>query len=300
VSKPTVDFGQSARARLLAVANRQGVQLEYVLLRYAFERFLYRLGESAYANRFILKGASAFAVWVGPFCRVTRDADFEVFGDASTEALLAAFKEICAVAHPEDGIAFDLSSFAATVIKKEDKYPGVRVTFSASIGGARVGLQCDVVCGDSVYPLAETTDYPVLLNNAPPRVRVYPRYTVVAEKFQVMVVRGLLNSRLKDYYDLWLLTERFDFDLQLLRTAVERTFARRGTAMPNAMPDSLTAAFSDIPTKRTQWRAFLRKANLDALDFGAVVSRLAEFLSPIVESVENDLVWRCSETEWGC
>lgn len=191
-----------------------------------------------------------------------------------------------------------MSSFAATVIKKEDSYPGVRVTFSASIGGARVGLQCDVVCGDIVYPLAETTDYPVLLNNAPPRVRVYPRYTVVAEKFQVMVARGLLNSRLKDYYDLWLLTERFDFDLQLLRTAVDRTFARRRTAVPNAMPDSLTAAFSDIPTKRTQWRAFLRKANLDALDFGVVVLRLAEFLSPIVKGVEKDLVWRCSETKW--
>lgn len=298
MSKSTVDFGRSARARLLAVANRQGVQLEYLLLRYAFERFLYRLGESAYVDRFVLKGASAFSVWLGPFCRVTRDADFEVFGDASSEALLSAFREVCSIVHPEDGVEFDLSSFAASAIKKEDKYPGVRVTFTARIGGARVRLQFDVGGGDSVYPPAETMDYPVLLGNAVPRVRVYPRYTVVSEKFHVMVARGLLNSRLKDYYDLWLLSERFDFDLRLLRTAVVRTFARRDTAVPNRLPDSLALAFSESQTKQTQWRAFLRKANLEFLDLDVVVRRLAAFLSPIVEGDERDSVWRCSEGKW--
>lgn len=135
---------------------------------------------------------------------------------------------------------FGESSFASSEIKKEDKYPGVRVTFLAYIGGARVNLQCDIGSGDSVYPSAELMEYPVLLNGKVSQVRVYPRYTVVAEKFQVMVARGLLNSRLKDYYDLWLLTERFDFDRTILRTAVERTFARRETAIPHALPDALT------------------------------------------------------------
>ena len=299
MKKATTNFGHSVRTRLLAVANERGVQLEYVLLRYAFERFLYRLGRSAYANRFVLKGASAFAVWVGPFCRVTRDADLEAFGDVSAETLLAAFKDICAIGCPEDGVEFEPSSFVATEIKKEDAYPGVRITFLAYIGGARVNLQCDVGSGDSVYPSAELTEYPVLLNGEAPRVRVYPRYTVVAEKFQVMVARGLLNSRLKDYYDLWLLSERFDFDRNILQTAVERTFARRETVIPHVLPDALTVAFSEHPMKRSQWRAFLRKTGVEFIELPVVIERLAEFLTPVLNDDESVAVWRQSLKKWG-
>jgi len=298
MKKQMTNFGHSVRTRLLAIANERGVQLEYVLLRYAFERFLYRLGESAYANRFVLKGASAFAVWVGPFCRVTRDADLEAFGDVSAEALMAAFRDICAISCPEDGVEFDLSSLASSEIKKEDKYPGVRVTFLAYIGGARVNLQCDVGSGDSVYPNAELSEYPVLLNGMVPQIRVYPRYTVVAEKFQVMVARGLLNSRLKDYYDLWLLTGRFDFDRVILRTAVERTFARRETVMPQLLPDALTAAFSQNLMKQSQWRAFLRKTGLEFVELSVVVERLAEFLTPVLNDDGSNAIWRQSSKRW--
>jgi len=300
MKNPTTNFGHSVRTRLLAIANERGVQLEYVLLRYAFERFLYRLGQSAYANRFVLKGASAFAVWVGPFCRVTRDADLEAFGDVSAGALQTAFRDVCAINCPEDGVEFDLSSFASAEIKKEDKYPGVRVTFLAYIGGARVNLQCDVGSGDSVYPSAELSEYPVLLNGAVPRVRVYPRYTVVAEKFQVMVARGLLNSRLKDYYDLWLLTECFDFDKEILRGAVERTFARRETIIPPVLPESLTKSFFENPMKQSQWRAFLRKTGLGPIELSAVVERLAEFLEPVIGDDDgNNATWQKFLKRWG-
>lgn len=298
MKKPLTNYGHSVRVRLLTLANERGVQLEYVLLRYAFERFLYRLGESAQANRFVLKGASAFAVWAGPFCRVTRDADLEALGDMSAEALISAFKEICTIFCPEDGVEFDMESFAASEIKKEDKYPGIRVTFQAHIGGARVNLQCDVGCGDSVYPSAEVVEYPALLGGDAPQVRVYPRYTVVAEKFQVMVARGLLNSRLKDYYDLWLLTERFDFDRMILRTAIERTFARRETVIPIAMPEALTTAFSENPMKQSQWRAFLRKTNIEFVNLSEVVDRLVQFLAPTLSDAENAMVWRCSQKDW--
>lgn len=281
MKRQKTNFGHSVRTRLLALANRQGVQLEYVLLRYAFERFLYRLGQSTFANRFVLKGASAFAVWIGPFCRVTRDADLEAFGEVSADALVSMFKEVCAIPFPEDGVEFDLSSFIASEIKKEDKYPGVRVTFCASIGGARVNLQCDVGFGDSVYPTAETMRYPALLDAPAPHVKVYPRYTVVAEKFQVMVSRGLLNSRLKDYYDLWVLSNNFEFDQSMLRIAVERTFGRRDTAVPTSVPEALTTAFSDDPIKQTQWRAFLKKSGIEFVELSAVVERLREFLAPI-------------------
>ena len=298
MKKPTVNFGHSARVRLLAVANERGVQLEYVLLRYAFERFLYRLGVSAYSNRLVLKGASAFAVWIGPFVRVTRDADLEAFGEVSPESLLAMFKEICAISYPEDGVEFDLSSFVTEAIRKEDKYPGVRVMFLARIGGARVNLQCDVGSGDSVYPSAEIAEYPALLKGAAPQVRIYPRYTVVAEKFQVMVVRGLLNSRLKDYHDLWLLSKNFDFDRLMLRTAIERTFARRETSVPLELPEALSALFYGNMMKQSQWRAFLNRAGIEFTELQVVVRWLAEFLSGILKEDFGDAVWCHNPGKW--
>ena len=300
MKKATTNFGHSVRARLLAIANRHGIQLEYVLLRYAFERFLYRLGRSGHVNRFVLKGASAFAVWNGPFCRVTRDADLEAFGDASESSLVEAFKEICEIPCPEDVVDFDLASFATEEIKKEDKYPGMRVKFVAHIGSARVNLQCDIGFGDSVYPAAEILDYPALLGGETPRVRVYPRYTVVSEKFQVMVSRGLLNSRLKDYYDIWLLSECFDFDLSLLRTAVKNTFERRQTAVPKGLPNALTSTFSEDPAKQLQWRAFLRRSGLVQTSLSAVVEQIAELIKPVLQCDMPSQTWKCAVKRWEC
>ncbi|MCQ2394296.1 MAG: nucleotidyl transferase AbiEii/AbiGii toxin family protein [Kiritimatiellae bacterium] len=301
MKRKIVNFGQSVRERLLTIARERNIQLEYLLLRYAFERFLYRLGKSDYSERFILKGASAFSIWMGPFCRVTRDADMESFGDSSPDAVIGAFKSICTVSCPEDAVEFDLDSFTSEDIKEDDKYPGLRVSFTAYIGGARVAMQIDVGFGDSVYPKAETSDYPVLLDGDLPRVLVYPRYTVVAEKFHTMVDRGLLNSRLKDYYDIWLLTERFDFEAELLKTAIRRTFERRETPVPSALPESLSEDFFGNPLKVSQWNAFLRKLG-DAPrpdSLGAATMRIADFLKPVI-SASDSLAgrWSASERRW--
>lgn len=284
MKRKVVNYGHSVRARLLKIAKEKNVQLEYVLLRYAFERFLFRLGRSDYSERFILKGASAFSVWMGPFCRVTRDADVEAFGEASAKSIVAAFRSICSVPNLEDAVEFDLDSFAAEEIKKEDKYPGLRVTFSASIGGAHVTLQVDVGFGDSVYPKANMTEYPTLIGGDVPRVLVYPRYTVVAEKFQVMVAKGLLNSRLKDYYDLWLLAERFEFEREVLADAIKRTFERRETEIPQKIPEALTAAFWGDSGKQAQWNAFLRKLGAAPKPESLEVAcrRIAALLGPVL------------------
>ena len=301
MKRKIVNFGQSVRERLLTIARERNIQLEYLLLRYAFERFLYRLGKSDYSERFILKGASAFSIWMGPFCRVTRDADMESFGDSSPDAVIGAFKSICTVSCPEDAVEFDLDSFTSENIKEDDKYPGLRVSFTAYIGGARVAMQIDVGFGDSVYPKAETSDYPVLLDGDLPRVLVYPRYTVVAEKFHTMVDRGLLNSRLKDYYDIWLLTERFDFEAELLKTAIRRTFERRETSLPLMLPESLSADFFGNPLKVSQWNAFLRKLG-DAPrpdSLGAATMRIADFLKPVISAPDSIVGrWSASERHW--
>lgn len=298
VKRKTVDYGHSARARLLALANREHLQLEYVLLRYALERFLYRLGKSRWAEKFVLKGASVFAVWSGPFCRVTRDADLETFGDVGEAAMAAAFKEICAVEFAEDGVVFDVDSIESSAIKKEDKYPGTRIFLNAFVGGARVRMQFDIGVGDSIYPDAEVMEYPALLEMERPRIRIYPRYTIVAEKFQVMVSRGILNSRLKDYYDVWMLSGKFEFDMALLRRAVELTFSRRDTDLPLVLPESISPEFSRRHDKRVQWKAFLKRTGIEELDFGMVVAEASDFLRGLCGDVDENAVWNTKERKW--
>ena len=301
MKKEVVNFGDSVRARLLAIAKRENVQLEYLLLRYALERFLYRLGESRYVDRFVLKGASAFAVWLGPFARVTRDADVEAFGFEKPEATVGIFKDICSLEHPEDAVSFDMESFAWEPIKKDGDYPGTRVKFNAEIGGARVALQFDVGIGDSVYPPAEMAEYPTLLGHAAPRLRIYPRYTVVSEKFSNMLIRGMLNSRLKDYYDIWMLSRTFDFNGAVLAEAVARTFERRHVDMPDSIPVSLSPEFAKNPQKARQWKSFVKTiGNAPSPDsLLAAVATVKDFLAPLLVGEDmSGLVWLSHQCQW--
>lgn len=299
--KPLSNPAASIRARLLTIANKEGVQLEYLLLRYALERFLYRLGHSRYANQFVLKGASVFTIWLGPFCRVTRDADIEALCDATPEALLEKFKEISQIPYPKDAILFDQSSFSHEVIKKEDKYPGTRIRFNATIGSARIALQFDIGIGDSIYPLAETMTYPTLLDHEAPCLKAYPRYTVVAEKFSTILIRGMLNSRIKDYYDLWLLAETFPFDGTILQEAISRTFNRRNITLPQTLPEALTNTFTELPSKASQWKAFIRALGNAPTPqtFGDAILQIQTFLLPITQERQfQGLNWNPALKKW--
>ena len=256
------NMGHSVNVRLKNLAQEQNVGFDYLLLQYAYERFLYRLGHSPYAERFILKGASAFSVWFGPMLRVTRDTDLLCHGDSDPEHLVQCFREICETSVPDDGIVFDISSISASEIKKDAKYQGTRIAFYARIQNARVPMQFDIAFGDSVYPRAEFQEYPRLLNTFPaPSILVYSRYTVIAEKFEAIISLGMLNSRLKDYYDIWLLSERFDFDYLLLGQAISKTFRNRGTVIPVELPIGLSGEFYEDPLKQSQWRAFLERVS---------------------------------------
>lgn len=256
------NMGHSVNVRLKNLAQEQNVGFDYLLLRYAYERFLYRLGHSPYAERFILKGASAFSVWFGPMLRVTRDTDLLCHGDSDPEHLVQCFREICETSVPDDGIVFDISSITASEIKKDAQYQGTRIAFYARIQNARVPMQFDIAFGDSVYPEAELQEYPRLLNTFPaPSILVYSRYTVIAEKFEAIISLGMLNSRLKDYYDIWLLSERFDFDYLLLGQAISKTFRNRGTIIPVELPIGLSGEFYEDPLKQSQWRAFLERVS---------------------------------------
>jgi hypothetical protein len=163
------------------------------------ERFLYRLSESEYADRFILKGALLLRVWCAPTARPTIDIDLLGRTSNSPESLEAIVRSICQHAVADDGLHFDAASISSAAIAEEADYAGVRIRFRGTLGTARVTMQIGVGFGDVITPGPSLVDYPTLLGLPAPKLLAYPRETVVAEKFEVMLHRGNLNSRLRDY-----------------------------------------------------------------------------------------------------
>lgn len=253
------NLAASARQRLLNLSKASGTDYNQLLIRYAIERFLYRLSFSAHRDAFILKGAMLFAVWQGSPHRPTQDLDLLGFGDRSLDRLTSVFREVCATPVEDDGWTFDPATVGAEEIRTVAEYGGVRVRFIGTLGGAVVRVQTDIGFGDAVTPPAATASYPSLLGLPAPQLRTYPRETVVAEKLEAVVKLGMLNTRHKDYYDLRHLARHFEFDGSLLVRAIAATFARRGTALADEIPVGLTVAFAQDPAKQAQWSAFCRR-----------------------------------------
>jgi predicted nucleotidyltransferase component of viral defense system len=273
------NVGASVRARLQKLSRETGQSFELILTRYALERLLYRLSMSAFVDRFVLKGAMLMTSWFADPHRATRDVDLLGFGDPSPAALVAAFKEILGT-HVEDGVAFDLDVVRVDQIREGVEYGGLRLRTTASISGARIGVTIDVAFGDALEPGAEVIDYPCMLDLPAPRLRAYARETVIAEKFQAMVALGRTNSRMKDFYDIWLLRQSFPFDDDRLARAIAATFERRETAIPAELPDALTPDFAEDEQKRRQWKAFLENVALRPGSLSDVTASVAGFIMP--------------------
>lgn len=276
------NVAQSVRDRLKAVAVAQRLDYNLVLLRYLLERLLFRLGASAQRDRFALKGAMLFAVWAADIIRPTRDLDLLGFGASDTEAVRRAFVEILTTDAPDDGVTFDLTTVRAEPIRAEQLYDGVRVTTTAFLGSARVPLQIDIGFGDAVTPGLREEDYPALLDAPAPRLKTYPRETVVAEKFEALVAIGTRTSRMKDYYDLYCLPQLFGFEGPVLAEAIRATFERRGTAIPAEIPPALSNAFATDPEVQARWAAFVRRTPLLIVPpaLPELVRQIADFVMP--------------------
>lgn len=277
------NIGASVRARLLSLSKASGQSFERVLTRFALERLLFRLSQSRHADRFVLKGAMLLMSWFEDPHRGTRDLDLLGFGDPSPDAMLATFREILAQ-DAGDGVVFDADAPRVDHIREELEYGGLRLRTTASIGGARITLTIDIGFGDALEPGAELIDYPTMLDLPTPRLRAYARETVIAEKFQAMVALGRANSRMKDFYDIWILGRSFAYDDDRLARAIAATFTRRGTAIPTDPPDALTPAFAADEQKRRQWRAFVEDVAHDPGGLDDVIDDLAAFLMPHVAS----------------
>lgn len=285
------NIAASVRARLLNRARETRQDFNLVLTRYALERLLYRLSVSPHADQFLLKGALLFDLWFDIPHRPTRDADFLGLGPAELPHLEGVFKEICAI-DTGDGVTLRPDTVQATEIRKEANYAGVRVTLLGLIDGARCPIQVDIGFGDAVTPGPEDVQYPVMLPEFDaPKLRVYPRYTVVAEKLEAMVSLGIANSRMKDYFDLWILSRYTDFNGDTLRRAIRATFDRRKTAPAGESPFGLSDAFAQDAQKQTQWQAFLGKNKIEALALNEIIAALVAFMLPVIKAANANAVF---------
>jgi predicted nucleotidyltransferase component of viral defense system len=280
------NMGASVRARLMNLSRSTGRPFETLLVHYALERLLYRLTRTEHAERFVLKGAMLLMTWLEIPLRATRDIDFLGFGEPSPEGMLQVFREVLAV-EQNDGVVFDVDGLKVDRIREEIAYGGLRLQTTALIDKARVKVTIDIGFGDATEPGIEEMDYPALLDQPAPRLRSYARETVIAEKFQAMVDLGRANTRLKDFYDIWVLSRLFAFDDDRLARAIAATFARRGTALPTEAPDALTPDFSVDPEKQAQWRAFVENVGEDPGGLDDVVAALAVFIMPHVRSAAH-------------
>jgi predicted nucleotidyltransferase component of viral defense system len=234
-----------------------------MLGRYAIERFLYRLGQSPYRDKFALKGATLFTLWTGHTHRPTKDLDLLGWGSSSTiDQAEATIRAICEIQN-DDGIVFENESIEGNRIKEQDEYDGVRVKFLAELAKARIPMQIDIGFGDAIYPETEILSFSrsSAYSMEAPFIRAYPREATIAEKFHAMVVLDIRNSRMKDFYDVWLIANTWTFDMASLRNAIIASFERRGSKIPTEVPFALTEEFLNDPQKKKQWAAFVSRLN---------------------------------------
>lgn len=292
------NIAASVRQRLLNASRARREDFQVTLTRYGLERLLYRLSKSAHRDQFVIKGAMLFSAWNEVPHRPTRDLDLLSFGTSDISRLEGVFREIVNTEVKPDGIEFFAESVRGGRIKEDQEYEGVRLSIQARLEQARLSLQIDVGFGDAVTPAPEEIEYPTLLADSPvPRLRAYSRYSVVAEKFQAMVMLGIANTRMKDFFDVWTLARSFDFDGRVLCQAMKMTFERRETEVPSTAPLALTPEFYEDRTKQSQWDAFLKRSQLAAqlttLDDVAAVLR--DFLLPpasaVAEGKSFDAYW---------
>ena len=283
------NIADSIKARLLNEARGGGTEFELFLVRYACERFLYRLGESAVRDRCILKGATLLALWMKEPYRATRDIDLLAFGESDEEAVRTIITTVCSVPCEEDGIIFDVETLRVSPIRDNQRYQGQRANLRARLGTARIAVQVDFGFGNAITSVVDEERLPILIGGVPaPLVRTYPRVATIAEKFETMVQLGIRNSRMKDFYDIWALSETFAFDGAELREAVERCFERRETAWSQAVPEALTPAFYSNPDLLNRWQSYGQDGQLlrsPPSAFEEIGNRIQVFLGPVRQSI---------------
>jgi len=280
----------SVRAKLKNKAKEKDVEFQNLLVRFGNERLLYRLSLSSYQKSFMLKGASLFAIWLGEPHRPTKDMDLLGFGKNDIPTLENIFREICAI-DGEDGLEFSADSIKGAEIRAEKTYQGARITLLAFLDGARIPLQIDIGFGDAVTPKSVMETIETIIDLPKPKLRIYPKETVIAEKFEAMVKLGIGNSRMKDFWDVQFLIKNFSFDGALLQKAIKATFTNRQTAVPHVFPIALTKVFTENSEVITDWKGFIKRGKITSdTDLESVIESLRDFFMRIIEAESQNTV----------
>jgi predicted nucleotidyltransferase component of viral defense system len=274
---------------LLNQSRAQGRPFQEMLQYFAMERFLYRLAQSPFADRFILKGALLLTAWRAPVSRPTMDIDLAARTRNELDHIAKLVSTVCGVVTEPDGIEFNRAPIEVSRIKEGADYQGVRVKFQAVLAKARVPMQIDIGFGDVVVPGPTMVEYPTLLDFPPPVLQAYRRETVIAEKLEVLTALGLLNSRMKDYYDLAFLARVYPFDGSPLIAAIVATFRHRSTKIEGE-PIGLTQAFYADPARTVQWRAFVRRSRFieDLAELERLVAEIRQFALPVLAAAADE------------
>ena len=272
----------SVLARLRNLAKADGLSFNDVLQSYVIERFLARLAQSPQADSVLLKGALMLRVWGVPRARPTMDIDLLRRGTADQASLVKLVEQCASIVDATDGVSFDASTIIAESIRDETEYVGTRIRLQARLDNVRQTVQIDFGLGDAVYPKASLVEYPVLLGRTPVKLMAYPVEASIAEKFQAMVELDLRNSRMKDFYDIWILSRTLSFDLHTLSHAIRATFERRQTPIPTVAPVGLTTEFFGDPNHQRQWAAFVKRIGAPelSLQFADITAGIESFLMP--------------------
>ena len=277
------NLAASIRQQLLNLAHERDEVFQLTLTRFGLERLLYRLSRSKQAERFLLKGAMLFSAWSEVPYRSTRDLDLAGSSDAEPDHVHAVFEALCRLEVEPDGLELRPGTIRVEEIREPSEYAGVRVRLDGYLGTARIPLQVDIGFGDVVTPAPSKITYPTLLDLPAPELLAYPPATVVSEKFQAMVALGIANTRMKDFYDVWMLAREIELDPAELADAIHATFNRRGTPLPDDLPIALREEYWD--TRHREWNAFLRKNRLpEQISLGEVGRRLIEFIEPALHA----------------
>jgi len=293
----------SIRARLKNIADKERKPFDFILMLYLVERLLFRLSISRYSEQFVLKGGLLLYLIMNEKARATKDIDLlakEIIV-GNLDSLKEIFAEISAIPS-DDAAIYDPDSITAERIKEDADYEGVRIKLVAHLGNMRKSLQFDIGFGDVVVPKPETLEYPTLLDMDTPVIMAYSKESVIAEKFEAMLYLAELNSRMKDFYDIYSLSSSFDFDGRVLYEAIQQTITRRGTHTPKD-PTVFDKAFANNKDKASQWGAFKRRTSVGGdLEFSEIADIIGVFLKPIYECIiaEKEFIghWEKDARRW--
>jgi predicted nucleotidyltransferase component of viral defense system len=285
--KKVVNIPASIHTRLLNKAKELNKPFGEILQYYGMERFLFRLSKTTYVNKFILKGGLLFYCWDTPLRRPTKDIDFRGFETNDLTGITEIIRKICSVSVPEDGLSFDNSSLNLTNTQEEADYLGIRARFIFHLGESQIHMQIDIGFYDQIVPAAVGLEFPPMLPNMiATKLKGYPHEAVISEKFQAMIHLGELNSRMKDYYDIWLLSNSYEYDIDILQKAITNTFRNRETEIPEGRPVVFSREFAHDNQK--MWEAFLSRNNLNTekiVNYSNVLDAIWFFLGKPIKGI---------------